>query len=597
MAIFTVTNLSDSGLGSLRQAIQNTNVSPGADTINFANSLSGSTINLSTGQLTITDSLTINGLGATLLKVEAGNQGFRIFNIINGSTSLLDVSINGLSITGGNPSDDGGGIYSNFANLTVTDSIISGNTVNGNTTDDFDGGGIYSKLGHLTVINSIISGNTAIGDTPDGGGIYSIDEDLTVINSTISGNTVDGLRFDSGGGIYSARGNVTVIDSTISNNLAVADPRYESADGGGIFSRDGNLTVTNSTISGNSASGAKTDGGGLYSRDGNLKVTNSTISGNSTSVRGGGIFSIRGKLTVANSTISGNSATSGGGIFNSAVFNLTNTIIANSISGGDCFNSGSVAANKNNLIENGSCNPTLSGDPNLGPLQNNGGSTFTHALLPGSIAINTGSNAEVAGLLYDQRGSGFGRIVGSTVDIGAYEVQTPATGTAGDDFITGTPNEDKLEGLAGNDTLDGLAGNDTLNGGRGNDTMTGGLDNDRLNGGKGNDILVGGFGKDTITGGSGSDRIFFNYLSDAADTIIDFRTSESDRIVLTDLLVSIGYVGTNPITDGYLRFVQAGTATQVQLDADGFGNAANFVTLAILNNVIASSLNLSHVII
>jgi Ca2+-binding RTX toxin-like protein len=502
VSIFTVTNLSDSGLGSLRQAIQDSNNMPGADTINFANSLSSKIINLSTGQLTITDSLTINGLGANLLKIEGGNRGFRIFNIDNGTTSRIDVSINGLTITGGNPTRDGGGIYSRVANLTVSDSIISGNTVNGNTTDDVDGGGIYSKLGSLKVINSTISGNAIAGYTPDGGGIYSIDEDLTIINSTISGNTVNGLRLDSGGGIYSARGNVTVIDSTISNNSASADPRYDSADGGGIFSRDGNLTVTNSTISGNSASGAKTDGGGLYSKDGNLTVTNSTISGNSTSVRGGGIFSIRGQLRVANSTISGNSATNGGGIFNSATFNATNTIIANSISGGDCFNSGSVATNSNNLIEDGSCNPALSGDPNLSPLQNNGGPTLTHALLLGSIAINAGNNTYTAGLVYDQRGSGFNRIIGGLVDIGAYEVQPPQnhlTGTSGNDILSGTLDNDLLEGLGGNDSLNGLAGNDTLNGGAGNDTLDGGAGIDRLIGNIGNDLYIVDSTTDTIT--------------------------------------------------------------------------------------------------
>ena len=85
---------------------------------------------------------------------------------------------------------------------------------------------------------------------------------------------------------------------------------------------------------------------------------------------------------------------------------------------------GSIDTNINNLIEDGSCNPLLSGDPNLGPLQDNGGPTETQALLSGSIAIDAGDNAGAAGLMFDQRDPGFDRIVNGTVDIGAFEVQS-----------------------------------------------------------------------------------------------------------------------------------------------------------------------------
>ncbi|GFE68524.1 hypothetical protein CFPU101_11340 [Chroococcus sp. FPU101] len=113
-------------------------------------------------------------------------------------------------------------------------------------------------------------------------------------------------------------------------------------------------------------------------------------------------------------------ANDGGGVFNRGTLNLANTIIANS-TGGDCATFG-LDTNVNNLIEDGSCDPTLSGNPNLGPLQDNGGPTFTQALLPGSIAIDAGSNAAIPpGITTDQRGAGFSRIVNGTVDIGAYE--------------------------------------------------------------------------------------------------------------------------------------------------------------------------------
>ena len=107
----------------------------------------------------------------------------------------------------------------------------------------------------------------------------------------------------------------------------------------------------------------------------------------------------------------------GGGLYSlSSDLHLRNTIIANSI-GPDCsLGANPIATNDNNLIEDNSCSPTLSGDPKLGPLQDHGGSTRTHALLGGSSAINTGNNATC--LATDQRG--YPRNDGYC-DIGAFE--------------------------------------------------------------------------------------------------------------------------------------------------------------------------------
>jgi len=185
--------------------------------------------------------------------------------------------------------------------------------------------------------------------------------------------------------------------------------------GGGIYNYSGTLTVTNSTFSDNSA----TYGGGIYN-EGTLTVTNSTFSGNSATY-GGGIYN-QGTLTVTNSTFSGNAATTyGGGIYNQGTLNYANTIIANS-TGGDCNNSATIGTNTNNLVEDGTCSPTLSGDPMLGALANNGGSTQTFALLSGSPAIDAGNNtvcaaSPVSGL--DQRG--VTRPQGAACDIGSYE--------------------------------------------------------------------------------------------------------------------------------------------------------------------------------
>ncbi|MCI0685051.1 MAG: FG-GAP-like repeat-containing protein [Gemmataceae bacterium] len=149
------------------------------------------------------------------------------------------------------------------------------------------------------------------------------------------------------------------------------------------------------------------------------------MTGNSASDRGGGLYNrSSGTVTVQNSTLSGNSAyAAGGGMLNTGTATVQNSIVANStngdLAGGGAFHVDSSLIEDNSQTGTGANN--LSADPNLGPLQNNGGPTFTHALLSGTTAINAGNNALAAGLTTDQRGVGFARIAGSRVDIGAFE--------------------------------------------------------------------------------------------------------------------------------------------------------------------------------
>lgn len=136
MATLTVTNLNNFGVSSLRQAILNANAVPTPDEIAF--NLSGGTINLSSAR--ISDDLTINGLGADLLTIDAGGVGGNVFDVIDDDVSnLIEVVITGLTITGRSVVD-GGGIL-NTETLTVTNSTISGNTAQGGSAV---GGGIYS---------------------------------------------------------------------------------------------------------------------------------------------------------------------------------------------------------------------------------------------------------------------------------------------------------------------------------------------------------------------------------------------------------------------------------------------------------------------
>jgi len=253
-----------------------------------------------------------------------------------------------------------------------------------------------------------------------------VSQSVTIQGDVTLGSTVNGNNSASVFTVGSLT--ATLIGLTITNGNA-GDPSENS--GGGI-NNFGTLTVIGCTITGNRATSLTTigRGGGIFNQGGpnGLMVINSTISGN-TAPLGGGIYNPPPDVaTVVNSTISGNSGILGGGILNggTATLNLRNTIIAGSLGGGDCVNQGTIATNVNNLIQDGSCTPALSGDPKLGPLQNNGGPTFTRALLPGSPAIDAGDDSVLGAPLFlttDQRGPGFPRKSGPHVDIGAFEVQ------------------------------------------------------------------------------------------------------------------------------------------------------------------------------
>ena len=414
MATFNVTNLNDSGSGSLRQAILDANASVGDDLITFDSLLSGQTITLFTDELTITDDLTIdgdldnNGIADITIQRDANAPAFRIFNVDDGDSNPdQTVILDGLAITGGmtaGSNGDGGGIL-NQENLTVVNSIVSGNTATG------EGGGISNptESSYLTVNNSTISGNSAAGS---GGGIYGgFFSYLTVSNSTINGNSASG--YYGGGGIAVYNSFLTVSDSTISNNNAIGTrgggiygggsvsnstiSGNSAANGGGIHSRS--LTVNDSTVSDNTGGGISTSNGGFVdvnnstvnSNTGsgisadfrsNLTVNNSTISNNS-AASGAGVRVSDSYLTVNNSTISDNSTTGpGGGIAISIDFGLryfngfvgaatvTNSTISNNSTTGDNSDGGGIYSYGADLTVG---NSTISGNSTVGDSSDGGG--------------------------------------------------------------------------------------------------------------------------------------------------------------------------------------------------------------------------------
>jgi hypothetical protein len=518
-ATFTVTNLSDSGAGSLRQAILDANGATGADTITFASAVSG-TITLASTLPTITDpaGLAIDGPGASVLTV-SGDHAVQVFNVASGAALALGrLTVadggDGINVTDGGgiynagtltirnatlsgnrggyvfplgPSGNGGAIF-NSGTLTVSDSLVSANVA-------ANGSGIYSN-GTATVSDSTVSSNGGQSNfnTHEGGGIANTGT-LRVTGSTLSENGA----WLQGGGIVN-RGTLTVSDSTLARNrtgqaggggifnygggvLVVTDSTLSDnggsfeGDGGGIFN-DGTANVANSTLAGNSAGSS---GGGMYN-SGALTVTNSALSGNEADVAGGGICNaMSGTLTVSFSTLSGNSSVErdlgGGGIRtgcwfaqpSTGVTSISATILVNNLGGNCSADPGGhgLLDGGYNLSSDASCGFTsatslTSTDALLGPLSDDGAATQTMALLAGSPAVNripAGADGCGSTITTDQRGGT--RPVGTGCDVGAYEdasaaVQLAYLLTASTNIGPGRSLADKVKQIQGD-----VAANDT----------------------------------------------------------------------------------------------------------------------------------------
>jgi len=319
---------------SLREAILATNNTPGADTINLPTgtyilSIAGQGENAgATGDLDITDGLTILGGGSGLSIVDANGLD-RVFHVQPGkSATISDITLRG----GVLPSNDyGAGILVDAgANLTLSRVVITANSAG-------SGAGLYN-YGTLIATDTTFSNNTAI---------------------------------DFGGGLYNDRGPITLDRVTISGNTA-------GKDGGGVL---------------NTGLGAT------------LSMVNVTISGNTAIGQGGGLWTSR-AATATNVTIAFNDAAAGDGVFGQGgpgTVSFKNSIL---------YNPAGANANKamtsldNNIDSDGTAGLAGSGDvvtnPQLAALANYGGYTATHALLAGSLAINTGTATGAPAT--DQRG-------------------------------------------------------------------------------------------------------------------------------------------------------------------------------------------------
>ena len=469
--VFTVTNTDDDGSGSLRDAIVQANAAPGADEVVFDPVLSGQTILLTSDQLMITDDLVITGLGEDKLTVarDPGAPAFRIFEIDDGNgANSFNANISGLTISGGKVVSTepaiparGGGVR-NKERLIMRDATVTGNRaesiVDGQWEDAHALGGGIESDNRLVLENTTISANTAFGrnDFPGngsgqgtGGGVHAagyllVESSLIAANNAVGEDDWSGGA--AGGGIYCE--GAIIRNSTIANNTALGDAHYAGAAGGGIL-HSGELTILESVVSGNfsHANGCESTSmasGGGTSGSGMLRLRNSTVSGNRVeaedcyfyaTAKGGGVYCSE-PAVIRNSTIALNSAAGsssgypygvdrgGGADFPHGV--LESTIIFGNTAreGPDLLSTGFTLVT-NNLIGDpaGSSVPVgtngnITGDPELGPLLDNGGPTETHALLFDSIAVGAGANPAL--LKTDQRGYR-PREFGGTTDIGAFE--------------------------------------------------------------------------------------------------------------------------------------------------------------------------------
>jgi len=355
----TVTNTADGGAGSLRRALSSVCV---GGTVHFSDALAGQTITLLSGPLTLGKNVTIDGSAAPGLTI-SGNDLYRVF-IVNAGTTA---TVNNLTVSHGYGFQLAGGILNN-GSLTLDHVVLTQNTMATNAGDYWQGGGgIYNGDGAtLNLIDSSVTDNHAAWS---GGGVYSFfHTTTTIVRSTISGN--------------------------VSNDV------------GGAIRSLGNMTITNSTLSGNTSTGWH--GGAIFQTDGDITITNSTIANNigpdwAPSALFIGQFggSFVPTLTLTNSIITGNHWY--------ACERFASGTAANVVSGG------------HNLVQDNSCNPAASdlviADAQIGPLANNGGPTLTHALSPGSPAIDAADDAVCPAT--DQRG--VTRPQGAHCDIGAYE--------------------------------------------------------------------------------------------------------------------------------------------------------------------------------
>ena len=450
-ATFTVTNLNDSGAGSLRQAVFDANASADQDTIVFGPGTSGILNLLST--IEITNPVEIIGPGRERLIISGPSRGTQFRNTAPASAiTLSEVVFSGLTLTTASTGIDNRGRLrvSQCSILSQTDYGIDHNGGIALTVEETilaqNNYGIYSRgslssgvEGDLQVTASTLSRNRtairndmerlriAIEDTTLSENVNSSryapairntasTASVRLSNSRVLDNqyTYRSNRWDRAGAIYST-GALTIENTTLAGNLT------NFGNGGAIRNNGGTLALTNSTLSGNAAGNV---GGAIVSvgRGATLMVRNTTIVGNAAPSGGGGIYNGEGSvLSIGNSLVIGNTASGAG---SSSIHNANPTFFSfgHNLYGenGHAGLSGMTAAASDRTLAGALATAVTE-------LGDHGGPTQTHLLVAGSPALDAGDNSLLpTGLTTDQRGAE--RIQNGTVDIGAVEGTQPLDG-------------------------------------------------------------------------------------------------------------------------------------------------------------------------
>lgn len=363
----------------------------GGGTITF--DCGGPTTIVFSAQKTITagNSVVIDGADQITLD---GDNAFRHFTVEAGAS----LELRGLTLTNGNVEGDGGSIDNDGA-LTAVGSSFLGNAAT-------SAGGAIASDGSLTIEDSTFTSNVA----DSGGAIISVGS-LSISTSQFIENQGEGTF---AGALLSAGGG-SILDSSFIGNTSFF--------GGTVVNVGGNLDISGSSFLGNEALGT---GGAIYNLAG-LTITNSTFSNNIAPL-GGAVFTGDGVAELIASTVTENLSLGDTSVASGSLDNhqggqiiLRQTIVANQTVGGDCF--GTMTSSDNNLDSDNTCNLTgpndiPGGDPDLGPLADNGGPTMTYMPATDSAVVDGGGFGCPA---TDQRGET--RPSGSACDIGSVEVQ------------------------------------------------------------------------------------------------------------------------------------------------------------------------------
>ncbi len=630
MAIITVSTANDSGIGSLRTAIASAQT---GDTITFTSNLANQTINLTSGEIAINKSITINASSAPNLKI-SGNNKSRIFSI----NKYLNVSIkgmtliNGRAVIAGSRIGEGGAIQvRDYSRLTVENSTFRGNVAE-------RGGAIRVGYGgSASVINSIFDGNdgSIANDGFSAGAIstYGAGGPSGAGKLVISGSKFTNNKGVNGGAVYVLLGPLSIQNSTFRNNQSLRQGGAIFTDGASGSEADdlgGTTTIVSSHFEGNRAVagggalyfwGYKNDryivkdsslignsvtrggpynvgrGGAIEQGGGSLILERTTVAHNTSPAQGGGLWinNNTASITVKNSTISNNTAQqdAGGGMFllvrDGRPVNIINSTLVGNHAGRDAgaIWTGGLSRDvtlKNTIFSKNSAAQTRQGNTNF--QLKDGGGNFVE-----NLSGNKGPKVTATAMYVNNLKLGSLQKIGNDF-LHPLLQGSPAINSG----VSGAPTSDQRgiqRDIAPDVGAYELTSSD-INAVPTNMILKGTARNDFLFGGPGNDSLYGGAGQDTLTGGLGKDRFDLTTTRIAGlDILTDFNANDDQILVSKSEFGLVQAAGSllqpemfrlgSIATTANHRFIYDSSTGNLFFDKDGLGGT-NQVQIAILSN-------------